>query len=160
MTMLTTNPPAAPLAVPHSRAMPATSRASNHVVDPAQFSRNQSKRAATQDRHGASSSRRAARPTYVLAVEGASFIEKDAGRVKAAYELGVRHLQLVHYTSNTIGEIQTEPPEHQGLTQLGRQIAPNATASGFSSTSRTARRRPRAMRSLLRVYRLSGRTAR
>ena len=34
MTMLTAKPPAAPLAVPHSRAMPATSKASNHVEDP------------------------------------------------------------------------------------------------------------------------------
>ncbi|MGH9811130.1 MAG: membrane dipeptidase, partial [Terriglobia bacterium] len=56
-------------------------------------------------------------PHVVLAVEGASFIESDLRRVKAAYDLGLRHLQLVHYTRNTIGDLQTETPEHQGLTQ-------------------------------------------
>ena len=70
-------------------------------------------------------------PHIVLAVEGASFIEKDAGRVKAAHELGVRHLQLVHYTSNTIGDIQTEPPEHQGLTPLGKQVVSECNRLGI-----------------------------
>ena len=42
-------------------------------------------------------------PHVVLAVEGSNFIEDDPGRVKLAYDLGVRHLQLVHYTRNTIG---------------------------------------------------------
>ena len=46
------------------------------------------------------------RPHIVLAVEGASFIEKDVGRVKTAHDLGIRHLQLVHYTSNTIGDFR------------------------------------------------------
>ena len=62
------------------------------------------------------------RPHIVLAVEGANFIETDARRVKTAYDLGLRHLQLVHYTRNTLGDIQTEPSEHQGLAQLGKQI--------------------------------------
>ena len=70
-------------------------------------------------------------PHIVLAVEGASFIETDASRVKAAHELGVRHLQLVHYTSNTIGDIQTEPPEHQGLTTLGRQVVAECNRLGI-----------------------------
>jgi len=71
------------------------------------------------------------RPHIVLAVEGASFIEKDAGGVKTAHDLGIRHLQLVHYTSNTIGDIQTEPPEHKGLTQLGRQIVGECNRLGI-----------------------------
>jgi len=58
----------------------------------------------------------------VLAAEGASFIEADVRRVKTAYDLGLRHLQLVHYTRNTVGDIQTETSEHQGLTQLGKQV--------------------------------------
>jgi membrane dipeptidase len=62
------------------------------------------------------------RPHIVLAVEGASFIENDASRVKAAHDLSIRHLQLVHYISNTIGDFQTQPPEHEGLSQLGRQV--------------------------------------
>ena len=62
------------------------------------------------------------RPHIVLAVEGASFIERNAGGVKIAHDLGLRHLQLVHYTSNTIGDFQTQPPAHQGLTPLGKQV--------------------------------------
>jgi membrane dipeptidase len=71
------------------------------------------------------------RPHIVLAVEGASFIERDAGRVKTAHDLGIRHLQLVHYTRNTIGDFQTQRPEHQGLTQLGRQVVGECNRLGI-----------------------------
>lgn len=71
------------------------------------------------------------RPHIVLAVEGASFIENDAGRVKAAYDLGIRHLQLVHFISNTIGDFQTEPPQHAGLSQLGRQVVGECNRLGI-----------------------------
>jgi membrane dipeptidase len=61
-------------------------------------------------------------PHVVLAVEGANFIETDVRGVRAAHDLGLRHLQLVHYTRNAIGDIQTEPPERQALTELGKQV--------------------------------------
>jgi membrane dipeptidase len=61
-------------------------------------------------------------PHIVLAVEGANFIESDPARVKIAHEAGVRHVQLVHYTRNTIGDIQTEPATHPGLTDVGKQV--------------------------------------
>ena len=70
-------------------------------------------------------------PQIVLSVEGASFIENDAGRVKVAYDLGVRHLQLVHYTRNTLGDIQTDPPEHKGLTELGKQVVRECNRLGI-----------------------------
>jgi membrane dipeptidase len=70
-------------------------------------------------------------PHVVLAVEGANFIETDSRRVKSAYDLGVRHLQLVHYTRNTIGDIQTEPAEHQGLTQLGKRVVQECNRLGI-----------------------------
>ena len=60
-------------------------------------------------------------PHIVLAVEGASFIEADTRGVKTAYDLGLRHLQLVHYTRSSIGDIQTEPSERPGLTEVGKQ---------------------------------------
>ena len=62
-------------------------------------------------------------PHIVLAVEGSNFIERDASRVNAAYDLGLRHLQLVHYTRSTVGDIQTEPAEHKGLTDVGKQLS-------------------------------------
>ena len=61
-------------------------------------------------------------PHVVLAVEGANFVEADPSRVKAAYDLGLRHLQLVHYTRSPLGDIQTEPAEHQGLTPVAKQV--------------------------------------
>jgi membrane dipeptidase len=61
-------------------------------------------------------------PHVVLAVEGANFIEADIRGVKAVHDLGLRHLQLVHYTRNAIGDLQTEQPEHQGLSGLGKQV--------------------------------------
>jgi membrane dipeptidase len=70
-------------------------------------------------------------PHIVLAVEGASFIENDAGRVQTAHDLGIRHLQLVHYISNTIGDFQTQPPEHAGLSQLGRQVVAECNRLGI-----------------------------
>ena len=61
-------------------------------------------------------------PHIVLAVEGSNFIEREPARVKVAFDAGLRHLQLVHYTRNTIGDIQTEPAEHPGLTDVGKQV--------------------------------------
>ena len=58
-------------------------------------------------------------PHVVLAVEGASFIENDMSRLRLAYDLGVRHVQIVHYVNNTVGDFQTEAPRHSGLTELG-----------------------------------------
>lgn len=70
-------------------------------------------------------------PHIVLAVEGTNFIENDARRVKTAYDLGLRHLQLVHYTRNAIGDIQTETPEHRGLSQLGKQVVRECNRLGI-----------------------------
>jgi membrane dipeptidase len=42
--------------------------------------------------------------------------------VQTAYELGVRHLQLVHFTKNPVADFQTERPEHNGLTDFGRRV--------------------------------------
>lgn len=70
-------------------------------------------------------------PHIVLAVEGASFIENDPGRVKVAYDLGLRHLQLVHFTRNTLGDIQTEQPEHQGLSEAGKQVVRECNRLGI-----------------------------
>jgi len=70
-------------------------------------------------------------PHVVLAVEGATFIETDARPLRTAYDLGLRHLQFVHYTRNAIGDIQTEPPEHQGLTSVGKQIVRECNRLGI-----------------------------
>jgi len=70
-------------------------------------------------------------PHIVLAVEGANWVETEPLRVKTAYDLGLRHLQLVHYTRNPIGDFQTILPEHHGLTQVGKQVVSECNRLGI-----------------------------
>jgi len=70
-------------------------------------------------------------PHVVLAVEGASFVEGDLSALQTAYDLGVRHIQLVHYIRNPIGDFQTEPPEHQGLTDFGQGVVQECNRLGI-----------------------------
>ncbi len=62
------------------------------------------------------------RPHVVLSVEGATFAEENVEPLQAAYDLGVRHIQLVHFLDNTIGDIQTAAPSYGGLTAHGRSV--------------------------------------
>ena len=71
------------------------------------------------------------KPHVVLSVEGASFIENDAARVKFAHGLGIRQLQLVHYTSNSLGDIQTAPGQHQGLSDVGKRVVSECNRLGI-----------------------------
>jgi membrane dipeptidase len=70
-------------------------------------------------------------PHVVLSVEGASFLDEDPKHLEAAYELGVRHIQLVHYITNTIGDFQTEPPRLHGLTPAGQGIVKDCNRLGI-----------------------------
>ncbi len=67
----------------------------------------------------------------VLAVEGATFLDGGLGQLQSAYDLGIRQIQLVHYIRNPIGDFQTEPPEHNGLTELGRQVVAECNRLGI-----------------------------
>jgi len=66
--------------------------------------------------------RNEARPAAILAVEGGDFLEGRLDRVQEAYARGIRSIQLVHYRVNELGDIQTEPPRHRGLTPFGREV--------------------------------------
>jgi membrane dipeptidase len=66
--------------------------------------------------------RTAGRPAAVLAVEGGDFLEGRLDRVEEAYGRGIRSIQLVHYRVNELGDIQTEPARHGGLTPFGRDV--------------------------------------
>jgi membrane dipeptidase len=57
----------------------------------------------------------------MLAVEGCDFLEGRIDRVQEASDRGIRSLQLVHYRVNELGDIQTEPPVHGGLTAFGKE---------------------------------------
>ena len=58
----------------------------------------------------------------LLAVEGSDFLEGRIDRVQEAFDRGIRSLQLVHYRVNELGDIQTAPPVHGGLTAFGRAV--------------------------------------
>ena len=60
--------------------------------------------------------------TAIKSVEGASFIEQDLGRLQTAYDMGYRSLQIVHYHVNQIGDIQTEEPVYNGLSDFGKEL--------------------------------------
>ena len=66
--------------------------------------------------------RSAGRPAAVLAVEGGDFLEGRLDRVQEAHARGIRSIQLVHYRVNELGDIQTEPIRHGGLTPFGRDV--------------------------------------
>ncbi len=70
-------------------------------------------------------------PHVVLSVEGASFLDDGIEGLKAAHEAGVRHIQLVHFVRNTIGDFQTEPPQHGGLTEFGRKVVEECNRLGI-----------------------------
>jgi len=70
-------------------------------------------------------------PHVVLAVEGASFLDDDIGQVQAAYDAGIRHIQLVHYIRSTIGDFQTEKPEHSGLSEHGKKVVQECNRLGI-----------------------------
>jgi membrane dipeptidase len=58
----------------------------------------------------------AGEPAIVMDIEGLDFLEMKLERLEEAYQRGVRHAQLVHYTPNDIGDFQTGAVTHNGLT--------------------------------------------
>jgi membrane dipeptidase len=62
-------------------------------------------------------------PSVIVACEGADFLEGRLDGLDEAHALhGLRNLQLTHYRVNELGDIQTEPPVHGGLTEFGADV--------------------------------------
>ena len=71
-------------------------------------------------------------PSVVIASEGADFLDERLDRVDEFYERwSLRHLQLTHYRVNTLGDIQTVPPVHGGLTAFGRSVVRRCNQRGI-----------------------------
>jgi membrane dipeptidase len=71
-------------------------------------------------------------PCAIIAAEGADFLEGRVDRVDEAYaQHQLRHLQLTHYRVNELGDIQTEPPVHGGLTDTGADVVRRCNALGI-----------------------------
>ena len=75
---------------------------------------------------------RAARPSVIVSSEGADFLEGRIERLDEAYQRwALRHLQLTHYRPNELGDIQTEPSEHGGLTAFGAEVIRRCNQMGI-----------------------------
>ena len=73
----------------------------------------------------------AGQPAIVGDVEGLDFLEKKLERLEEAHQRGIRHLQLVHYTPNDIGDFQTGAITHRGLTPFGVEVIEACHRLGF-----------------------------
>lgn len=67
----------------------------------------------------------------LLASEGGDFIEDRLERLEEAYAAGLRSVTLVHYHVNQLGDVQTEPAVHDGLTPLGRAVVQEMNRLGM-----------------------------
>jgi membrane dipeptidase len=75
---------------------------------------------------------RAARPSVIVASEGADFLEGKIERLDEAYQRSaLRHLQLTHYRPNEVGDIQTEPAVYNGLTAFGAEVVRRCNRMGI-----------------------------
>jgi membrane dipeptidase len=73
----------------------------------------------------------ARQPAIVGDVEGLDFLEGKLERLEEAHQRGVRHVQLVHYTPNDIGDFQTGIVTHNGLTAFGAEVIRACHRLGF-----------------------------
>lgn len=74
------------------------------------------------DRQAVETAWRGGQTAALFAIEGGDFIEDQIARVASAHADGVRSITIVHYRINTIGDIQTQPAVHGGLTRFGRRV--------------------------------------
>ena len=61
-------------------------------------------------------------PVIIADVEGLDFLEMKLERLEEAHQRGIRHVQLVHYTPNDIGDFQTGAVNHRGLSEFGAEV--------------------------------------
>jgi membrane dipeptidase len=74
---------------------------------------------------------KAGHPAIIADVEGLDFLEMKLERLEEAHQRGIRHLQLVHYTPNDIGDFQTGAITHRGLTAFGIEVIRACHQLGF-----------------------------
>jgi membrane dipeptidase len=74
---------------------------------------------------------KAGEPAIVADVEGLDFLDMKLERLEEAHQRGIRHVQLVHYTPNDIGDFQTGAITHEGLTAFGAEVVQACHRLGF-----------------------------
>jgi membrane dipeptidase len=73
----------------------------------------------------------AGEPAIIGDVEGLDFLDGKLERLEEAHHRGLRHLQLVHYTPNAIGDFQTGAITHAGLSEFGAEVIRACHRLGF-----------------------------
>ena len=63
--------------------------------------------------------------------EGAHMIEDDLGRLSELRRAGMTKFQPIHYAYCTVGDAQTDPPVHNGLSGFGREAIAEARRLGM-----------------------------
>ena len=63
--------------------------------------------------------------------EGAHMIEEDLGRLSSLRAAGMTKFQPIHYAYCRIGDAQTDPPVHNGLSEFGREAIAEARRLGM-----------------------------
>jgi membrane dipeptidase len=74
---------------------------------------------------------KAGEPAIIADVEGLDFLDGKLERLEEAHRRGIRHVQLVHYTPNDIGDFQTGAVTHHGLTEFGAEVIRACDRLGF-----------------------------
>ena len=57
-----------------------------------------------------------------LGCEGGEFLDGDVDRLDLMHADGLRSLQIVHYVPSALGDLQTQPPQHNGLSSFGKDV--------------------------------------
>jgi membrane dipeptidase len=72
-------------------------------------------------------------PIVIQSVEGGHFIEDKLERIEIAYKRGVRHLGLLHDNQSYVplGDIYTDAPKYNGLTDLGKKVVQECNRLGI-----------------------------
>lgn len=70
-------------------------------------------------------------PGAFVSCEGADFLDGRLDGLERAYDRGVRSITLVHYRVNELGDIQTEAPKYDGLTEFGRDVVAEMNELGM-----------------------------
>ena len=73
----------------------------------------------------------ASMPAMILCSEGADFLEDRLERIAEVDAKGLRSITLVHYNTNRLGDNQTNPPVHHGLTSFGRDVVSEMNRAGM-----------------------------
>ncbi len=76
---------------------------------------------------------KANQPIVIQAIEGCHFLEGNLDRVEVAYKRGLRHLGLLHDSdaSKPLGDVYTNPPQFNGLTDFGKEVIKEANRLGI-----------------------------